>query len=87
MVEARAETGGTRVGGRTAGEKIKMDTETGRGEKIENRFGYKWGKGRSRVRNSDPTLRLQVHTLGPCLPAENNLIIFTKIYAANARVK
>lgn len=45
MVEARAETGGTRVGGRTAGEKIKMDTEAGRGEKIENRFGYKWGKG------------------------------------------
>jgi hypothetical protein len=25
------------VGGRTAGEKIKMDTEAGRGEKIENR--------------------------------------------------
>jgi hypothetical protein len=39
MVEARAETGGTGVGGRTAGEKIKMDTEAGRGEKIENRFG------------------------------------------------
>jgi hypothetical protein len=72
MVEARAETGGTRVGGRTAGEKIKMDTEAGRGEKLSTGLGIS-GARRSRVRNSDPTLRLQLHTLGICLPAENNL--------------
>ena len=34
MVEARAGTGGTRVGGRTAGEKIKMDTEERAAEPI-----------------------------------------------------